>query len=106
MLHEGPQRARCVSVEHVVEEKLFSPGRCPRQCSMGSNPQPSDSSAVLVFDKSTSTLRSRREDEKTVAGQETDHERYVLCAVVGVSAVWNQTAPLSRTPHVKYVRPR
>ena len=49
------------------------------------NPKPRDvNTAVLVFD-GDDEIRLRREDEATVAGQETLHTRFIVCTNVGVS---------------------
>ncbi len=54
---------------------------------MSQNPSPSDfASAQAVADAITGQLRARRDDERTAAGEGIEHNLYVMCLALGVSA--------------------
>jgi len=54
---------------------------------MQRNPLPPDAAtAQAVMDKHTGSLRMRRDDERTAAGHEIDHDKYVVATVIGVRA--------------------
>ena len=54
---------------------------------MAQNLPPSDlHSAQGIVDAETGQLRARRDDERTAAGQDIEHNLFVLCPAIGVSS--------------------
>jgi len=57
---------------------------------MATNPPPADlGSAQGVFDAESGGFRIRREDERTAAGAGVDHDKFILCAAIGVRSACN-----------------
>ena len=55
---------------------------------MAQNPPPRDAATVqAAVDGTTGLLRHRTDEERTAAGADIDHNKFIVCPALGVSAL-------------------
>ena len=66
---------------------------------MASNPAPTDlSTSQLVIDATSGALRRRADEERTAAGAGIEHNKFIYCPALGVSALPSQRDSTMHTP--------